>query len=119
MEYLRDRLSFPFALGTSVSFFRSHSHENIYYLEIKKSGSTKAQGLKRLLKYLDINEKDALVIGDWYNDIPMFETDAFKVAMANAVPELKQKADYVLSKSNNEEGITEIIEALLISKAKK
>lgn len=119
MEYLRDRLSFPFALGTSVSFFRSHSHENIYYLEIKKSGSTKAQGLKRLLKYLDINEKDALVIGDWYNDIPMFETDAFKVAMANAVPELKQKADYVLSKSNNEEGITEIIEALLISKTKK
>ncbi len=118
MEYLRDRLSFPFAFGTSVSFFRSHSHDNIYYLEIKKSGSTKAKGLIRLLKHLKLNTSDAMVIGDWYNDIPMFETKAFKVAMANAVPELKRMADYVLSKSNNEDGISEILEALLNSKRK-
>ncbi|MFN3873226.1 MAG: Cof-type HAD-IIB family hydrolase [Ignavibacterium sp.] len=119
MEYLRDRLSFPFAFGTSVSFFRSHSHDNIYYLEIKKSGSTKAKGLMRLLKHLKLNTSDAIVIGDWYNDIPMFETKAFKVAMANAVPELKRMADYVLSKSNNEDGISEILEALLNSKRNK
>lgn len=119
MEYLRDRLSFPFAFGTSVSFFRSHSHDNIYYLEIKKSGSTKAKGLMRLLKYLELNPSDVMVIGDWYNDIPMFETKAFKVAMANAVPELKRMADCVLSKTNNEDGTSEILEALLNAKRKK
>ncbi len=118
MEYLRDRLSFPFAFGTAASFFRSHSHDNIYYLEIKKSGSTKAKGLMRLLKYLKLKPSNAMVIGDWYNDIPMFETKAFKVAMANAVPELKKMADYVLSESNDEDGISEILEALLISKKK-
>lgn len=119
MEYLRDRLSFPFAFGTSVSFFRSHSHDNIYYLEIKKSGSTKAKGLERLLKHLKLSQQNVMVVGDWYNDIPMFETKSFKVAMANAVPELKRMADFVLSKSNNEDGISEILEALLKSKRKK
>ena len=119
MEYLRDRLSFPFAFGTSVSFFRSHSHDNIYYLEIKKSGSTKAKGLMRLLKHLKLDQSNAMVIGDWYNDIPLFETKAFKVAMDNAVAELKRMADLVLSKSNNEDGTAEILEALLKSKRKK
>lgn len=119
MEYLRDRLSFPFAFGTSVSFFRSHSHENIYYLEIKKSGSTKAKGLMRLLKHLKLDQSNAMVIGDWYNDIPLFETKSFKVAMGNAIPELKRMADLVLPKSNNEDGIAEILEALLKSKRKK
>lgn len=119
MEYLRNRLSFPFAFGTAVSFFRSHSHDNIYYLEIKKSGSTKAKGLMRLLKYLKLEQANAMVIGDWYNDIPLFETKSFKVAMANAVPELKKMADLVLSKSNNEDGIAEILEALLTLKRKK
>lgn len=118
MEYLRDRLSFPFAFGTSVSFFRSHFHENIYYLEIKKSGSTKAKGLIRLLKHLKLDQSNTMVIGDWYNDIPLFETKSFKVAMGNAVPELKRMADLVLSKSNNEDGIAEILEALLKSKRK-
>ncbi|MCA2004212.1 MAG: Cof-type HAD-IIB family hydrolase [Ignavibacterium sp.] len=119
IEYLRDRLSFPFAFGTSVSYFRSHSHDNIYYLEIKKSGSTKAKGLMRLLKYLNLDSTNAMVIGDWYNDIPMFETKALKVAMANAIPELKRMANIVLNKSNNEDGISEILEALLNSKRKK
>lgn len=119
MEYLRDRLSFPFAFGTAVSFFRSHSHENIYYLEIKKSGSTKAKGLMRLLKHLKLDQSNAMVIGDWYNDIPLFKTKSLKVAMGNAIPELKRMADFVISKSNNEDGIAEILEALLKSKTKK
>lgn len=118
MEYLRDKLSFPFTLGTSVSFFRSHSHENIYYLEIKKSGSTKAKGLKRLLKYLNIDETQTLVIGDWYNDIPLFETKAVKVAMGNAVSELKKMSDLVLHGTNDDDGIIEILELILNIKRK-
>lgn len=118
MEYLRDKLSFPFTFGTSVVFFRSHSHDNIYYLEIKKSGSTKAKGLKRLLNYLNLSETQSLVIGDWYNDIPLFKTKAFKVAMGNAVSELKNLSDIVLSETNDNDGITEILELLLNTKRK-
>lgn len=115
MEYLRDRLSFPFALGTSASFFRSHTYDNIYYLEIKKSGSTKAKGLLRLLRYLRLKESQTIVVGDWYNDIPMFETKALKVAIGNAIPELKKMSDLILSKTNDEDGVSEILELLMKS----
>lgn len=113
VAYLRDRLSFPFTLGCSSSFYRSSSQESIYYLEIRKGGSTKGKALKRLLKYLNIQEKETAVLGDWYNDIPMFQTNTFKVAVSNAVAELKRNADYVTKRSNNEDAASEFLNLVL------
>lgn len=113
VAFLRDRLSFPFTIGCLSSFYRSHSQENLYYLEIRKSGSTKGKALKRLLKYLNLNETDAAVIGDWYNDIPMFQTNTFKVAVNNAVAELKRNADYVTKRTNNEDAASEFLNLVL------
>ena len=119
IEFVRDKLSFPFTIGTSVSFFKSQTHEGIYYLEVRRSGSSKGKAMQRLLKYLRIKENRTAVLGDWYNDLSMFETKAMKVALKNAIPELKKAADYVLEKSNNEEGVTEFLEALLKAKISK
>lgn len=116
VEYIRDKLSFPLTLGTSVSFFRSQTHEGIYYLEVRRSGSSKGKAMKRLLKYLKIKESHSAVLGDWYNDISLFKSKAIKIAPKNAIPELKKAADYILDKSNNEEGVTEFLEALLNAK---
>lgn len=116
VEYIRDKLSFPLTFGTSVSFFRSQTHEGIYYLEVRRSGSSKGKAMRRLLKYLKIKENYTAVLGDWYNDISLFESKAIKIALRNAIPELKKAADYVLDKSNNEEGVIDFLEALLKSK---
>ncbi|MDP2366384.1 MAG: HAD-IIB family hydrolase, partial [Ignavibacteria bacterium] len=116
VEFLRDKLSFPFTLGISISFFRSQSHEGIHYLEVRRSGSSKGKALYRLLKYLNIKEENTVVIGDWYNDISLFKTKAIKVAPKNAIPELKKNADYVLNKTNNEEAVADFLEALLKAK---
>lgn len=116
VEYIRDKFSFPYAFGSSTAFFKSQTHDNIYYLEIRRSGSSKAKGFYRLLKYLRIKEKNTVVVGDWYNDIPLFETKALKVAMQNAVPELKRMASYQLKKTNDEDGTAEFLEALLKAK---
>jgi Cof subfamily protein (haloacid dehalogenase superfamily) len=113
VNYLRDKLSFPFTFGCSSSFYRSHSQESIYYLEIRKSGSTKGNALRRLLKYLNVLESETVIIGDWYNDISMFRTKTFKVAVNNAVAELKRNADYVTKKSNNEDATGELLNLLL------
>ncbi|MCW8832963.1 MAG: HAD hydrolase family protein, partial [Colwellia sp.] len=48
---------------------------------------------ERLLRHISIKPKQTAVIGDWYNDITMFQTKAVKVAVANAIPELLNKAD--------------------------
>lgn len=116
IEFVRDKLSFPFTIGTSVSFFKSQTHEGIYYLEVRRSGSSKGKAMQRLLKYLKIKENRTAVLGDWYNDLSMFKTKAMKIALKNAIPELKKAADYVLDKTNNEEGVTEFLEAILKAK---
>ncbi|MBK7229707.1 MAG: Cof-type HAD-IIB family hydrolase [Ignavibacteriales bacterium] len=119
VEYVRDKFSFPFALGVSLSYFRSQTHEGIYYLEIRRSGSSKGKAMKRLLKYLSIDEDRTVVAGDWYNDLSLFDTKALKIAPKNAIAELKKKADYVLEKTNNEEGIAVFLEELLKAKMSK
>ncbi|MDD5609629.1 MAG: Cof-type HAD-IIB family hydrolase [Ignavibacterium sp.] len=116
VAYIRDKFIFPFSIGTSISFFRSQTHESIYYLEIRRSGSSKGKAMKRLLKYLNIQEDKTAVLGDWYNDISMFESKALKIAPSNAISELKNKADLVLKKSNNQEAAAEFLEELLKAK---
>ena len=39
VKFISDKLSFPFTLGLSLSFFKSQTHEGIYYLEVRRSGS--------------------------------------------------------------------------------
>jgi hydroxymethylpyrimidine pyrophosphatase-like HAD family hydrolase len=59
------------------------------------------------------------VIGDWYNDITMFQTKAIKVAVANAIPELINVADIVTTRTNKEDGTAEFFEMVLKSKRDK
>lgn len=113
VTYIRDKMSFPFIFGSSSIFYRSHSHMNVYYLEIRKSGSTKGNALKRLLRTLNISESEAAVVGDWYNDISMFKGKTFKVAVNNAVSELKRNADYVTKKTNNQDATAEFLNLIL------
>jgi hypothetical protein len=119
IEFIRDRFSFPYTFGCTTSYFRSHSHQGIYYLDIRRSGSSKGIGLKRLLKHLKIKTENAVVMGDWYNDISMFETKAVKVAVANSIPELLRIADHVTERSNNNDGVAEFLEMILRAKTSR
>ncbi len=116
IKMMEEKFSFPNSIGCNTSYFRSRKNENIFYLEIRKAGSSKAKALKRLLKFLKIKEEQTAVIGDWYNDISLFQTKAVKVAMANAIPELQRLSDFVTLKSNNEDGTAEFFEMILKSK---
>ena len=65
---------------------------------------------------MKIKPEEAAVVGDWYNDISLFKTNAYKVALANAVPEIKRMSNLITEKSNNEDGTAEFLEKLLKSK---
>ncbi|MBI9071997.1 MAG: Cof-type HAD-IIB family hydrolase [Melioribacteraceae bacterium] len=116
IKYIRDRMSFPYTFGLTTNYYKSHSHKDIYYLEIRKKGSSKGNGLKILSKKLKVNIKNTAVLGDWYNDVSLFETDALKIAMQNAVPEIKKKANFITKKDNNENGVAEFLQMVLESK---
>ena len=117
LKFVQSRLKFPYSFGLVSNYYKSHLRESIYYLDIRKSGSTKATGLKNLLKHLGLRITEAAVLGDWYNDSTLFETEALKIAVANAVPEIKFKADYELKRTNDEDGVAEFLEMVLQAKA--
>ena len=66
---------------------------------------------------MKIKPQEAVVIGDWYNDISMFESKAMKVAVANSIPELRKMADYVTEKTNRQDGVAGFLKVLLKAKS--
>jgi Cof subfamily protein (haloacid dehalogenase superfamily) len=113
IKYVYDRLRFPYTIGLNVSYYKSHKQEGIYYLEVRKRGANKGKALRKLLNNISIKKKDVAVIGDWFNDISLFENGALKVTLENGIYELKSMADIVINKSNNEEGVAEFLDMLL------
>jgi len=58
--------------------------------------SDKAFGINKVLQHFGAKPKDAIVFGDGINDLSMFTDDGWiRVAMGNAVPALKEKADFI------------------------
>ncbi len=119
LKYVYNRLGFPYTFGLDRSYFRSQSRDNIYYLEIRNKGTSKGMGFKRLLKYMKFKDSEAAVIGDWYNDLSLFEVGGFKVAVSNAVAEVKRRADFITVKDNNSGGVGEFIEMILRAKTSR
>ena len=113
---IRDQFIFPRTIGCNISYYRSSSKQNMYFLEVRKGGSSKGKAVKRILKHYKMKWANIAVIGDWYNDVSMFETYALKVAVANAVPEIISKANLLTIGTNEEEGICEFFEMVLKSK---
>jgi len=94
IKFIEKKMTFPFAFGLNTSFYKSHRRGNIYFFEVRKHGSSKGTALVRLLKKMKININNVAVMGDWYNDRSLFETSAFKVAVNNAVQEIKKQSRF-------------------------
>jgi hydroxymethylpyrimidine pyrophosphatase-like HAD family hydrolase len=65
-------------------------------LMVVPAGVTKASGLGAGLRELGLSAHSAMAIGDAENDLAMLESCELGVAVANAVPVVRQRADLVL-----------------------
>ena len=63
--------------------------------DVNPSGDLKAKGVGALIKHLNYDKADTYAFGDNFNDIKMLKTVGTGIAMGNAIPELKEVADYV------------------------
>ncbi len=109
LRIIKDSLKFPLSIGITANVTKSPTYEH-YLVTIKKKGSNKLSSVKRLVKHLGLSKRNVAVIGDWHNDMPLFEYGAYNIAVRNAVPELKRKADYVTRSTNNEDAVGEVLE---------
>jgi Cof subfamily protein (haloacid dehalogenase superfamily) len=112
MKHIKHSFGFFEKLGVSLSVTKSPRND-YYLLTIKKKESNKLESVKRLVKYLGFSKKNVAVIGDWHNDMPLFDFGAYNIAVQNAIPELKRKADYVTNSTNNEDAVGEVLELVI------
>ena len=75
------------------------------FLEIFPASSGKGAALTKLCEILDIPIKNSIASGDQENDLTMLGAAGFSIAMANAVPTLKNIADVVTEFDNNHDGL--------------
>ncbi|MCR4634424.1 MAG: HAD-IIB family hydrolase [Erysipelotrichaceae bacterium] len=66
-------------------------HETYLFVE----PTEKANGIYKMMDYFHAPLEDVVVFGDDLNDLGMFDKRWFSIAMGNAKPQLKEKADYV------------------------
>jgi Cof subfamily protein (haloacid dehalogenase superfamily) len=65
-------------------------------LRLMAKGTSKGAALTALAQKLSVAPEHVAVIGDWFNDVSMFEVAAHAFAMPHAPREVKAKASYVL-----------------------
>lgn len=82
------------------------------WIDITHKDVDKGKTIRFLQQLLNISSEQTIVFGDGLNDIPLFENARFKVAMDNAYPELKRKAN-LISIDNDRDGVIETLNTLL------
>lgn len=83
-----------------------------YFLEIMPQNIDKAYSLQKLLSSIGISADHMICCGDGYNDMTMIEYAGLGVAMENAQPLLREKADFI-TKSNDDDGILYVIDQFM------
>ena len=87
-------------------------------LEINGPGASKGEGLLRLASILGIRREETMAFGDGNNDASMIRDAGIGVVMENGDPDLKGIADYITA-TNDESGVAQAIEKLVLSEENK
>jgi hydroxymethylpyrimidine pyrophosphatase-like HAD family hydrolase len=77
-------------------------------------GVSKGSGVRYVLDRLGIAAHECMVFGDWLNDLSMFELGGINVAMANAVPELLERAHHITEWDCETDGIARFLETWVL-----
>lgn len=81
------------------------------------TGINKGTGLTTALRELNISTHNVVGIGDAENDLSFLSFCEYAVAVANALPVLKERANYT-TKADHGDGVIELVEQLLANDLK-
>ncbi len=83
------------------------------FITILHPNGDKSKALKKLEEFEHTTAKDTVVFGDSYNDLGLFEFAGTKIAVANAIKELKESADIILPYTNDEDAVAKYLNEYL------
>lgn len=87
-------------------------NSKLWAFDVTHIEATKQHGILQVAEILTIHPSEIIGIGDGYNDFPLLMACGLKVAMGNAVEDLKAIADYI-APSVNEDGVADVIEKFI------
>ena len=91
----------PDGLYTSIA--------NGYLLQIMSKEATKLNGLKTLAEYYNITLDEVASFGDDYDDVSMIKHCGYGVAVANAIKDVIEAANYI-TETSDDDGVAKWIE---------
>ncbi len=96
--------------GDSVEIKRSKDpYIDCWFVTVLHPKGDKAHALKYLEEMEGVSVEKTTVFGDSHNDLGLFKYAGRKIAVANAIDEIKQSADIVLPDSNDEDAVAKFI----------
>jgi Cof subfamily protein (haloacid dehalogenase superfamily) len=96
-------------LGDEITLFTSKP----YFLEILPPNVDKGIALEKVALDMGIKQEEVVAIGDSMNDAAMIKWAGKGVAMLNGDERIKEIADAVSEKTNEDDGVADIIEKIL------
>jgi Cof subfamily protein (haloacid dehalogenase superfamily) len=88
-----------------------------YYLDLTSPVANKGEGVATLARTAGVELAEVAVLGDQFNDVPMFERAGIAIAMGQSPDGVKAKARFI-STSNDEDGVAHAIETILLPMVK-
>lgn len=109
-----DELVETFSIDASIHVQKLTAWDKRYMsLDITHAEASKLHGILEVAKILGITTEEIIGVGDGYNDFPLLMACGLKIAMGNAVPELKEIADFV-APPVWEDGVATVIEKFVL-----
>ena len=84
-----------------------------FYLEFNNPKASKGAALEFLANDMGIPREEVIAIGDSEIDASMIEYAGLGVAVENAIPSVKEKADFITC-SNDQEGVAHVLEKYVL-----
>ena len=72
-----------------------------YSVDVVSKGNSKAEGIKQFLTHLNQEDVETYAFGDGHNDVEMLQAVQHPIAMGNAIPRLKEIAEYITTENTN------------------
>lgn len=108
-----DELKKELSVISSLSVQKVFTWEGQFGVVIAAAQATKQHGIFEVAKILGIETHEIIAVGDSYNDFPLLMACGYKVAMGNAVPDLKAIADYI-APTVEEDGVADVINKFIL-----
>lgn len=109
-EIVSELNKIPHVIGQKIKSW----NDGFISIDVTHIDATKLHGIVEIKKLLHLKQEEIIGVGDSYNDFPLLMACGLKIAMGNAVPELKAIADFI-APSVEEDGVATVIEKFILN----